>query len=157
LFPTEEFGPILSQGEERTPGNTIRKVYLCRAKTTVIKPGDVLFFYMSKDESYAASQSITTIGIAEQVITVSTLDDLVRHTAKRSVFSADELGAMYPSPSSPVKVIDFLLIGHLQPTVPLSDLLKQGVFNNRPPRSIAELGETRYMILKPSLQIGFDL
>jgi hypothetical protein len=52
-------------------------------------PGDVLFFYMSKDESYAATQSITTIGIAEQVINVSTVDDLVRHTAKRSVFSAD--------------------------------------------------------------------
>jgi GNAT superfamily N-acetyltransferase len=157
LFPTEEFGPILSRGEERTPGNTIRKVYLCRAKTTMIKPGDVLFFYMSKDESYAASQSITTIGIAEQVINVSTVEDLVRVTAKRSVFSAEELAAMAPRPSSPVKVIDFLLIGHHQPAVPLSDLLAQGVFNNRPPQSIAELGETRYKILKPSLHIGFDL
>jgi hypothetical protein len=58
---------------------------------------------------------------------------------------------------SPVKVIDFLLIGHLQPTVPLGDLLAQGVFNNRPPQSVAELGETRYKILKPSLHIGFDL
>jgi len=123
----------------------------------MIKRGDVLFFYMSKHESYAASQSITTIGIAEQVINVSTVDDLVRHTAKRSVFSADELDAMTPSPSSPVKVIDFLFIGHLQPAVPLSDLLAQGVFNNRPPQSVAELGETRYKILKPSLHIGFDL
>jgi len=70
---------------------------------------------------------------------VVTVDDLVRHTAKRSVFSADELAAMTPRPSSPVKVIDFLLIGHLQPAVPLSDLLAQGVFNNRPPQSIAEL------------------
>jgi len=157
LFPAEEFGPILSRGVERTPGNTIRKVYLCRAKTTMIRPGDVLFFYMSKDESYAATQSITTIGIAEQAMNVSTVDDLVRHTAKRSVFSADELGAMNPRPSSPVKVIDFLLIGHLQPSVPLNDLLTQRVFNNRPPQSIAELGEPRYKILKPSLHIGFGL
>jgi hypothetical protein len=80
----------------------------------------------------------------------------VRHTAKRSVFSVDELGAMNPRPSSPVKVIDFLLIGHVQPPVPLSDLLAQGIFSNRPPQSIAELGETRYKILKPSLNIGFD-
>ena len=143
--------------EERTPGNTIRKVYLCRAKTTMIKPGDVLFFYMSKDESYAATQSITTIGIAEQVINVSTVDDLVRHTAKRSVFSAEELVRMNPRPSSPVKVIDFLLIGHLQPAIPLSDLLAQGVFKNRPPQSIAGLGETRYKALKPNLRLGFDL
>ncbi len=33
----------------------------------------------------------------------------------------------------------------------------RGVFNNRPPQSIAELGEIRYKILKPSLHIGFDL
>jgi hypothetical protein len=122
----------------------------------MIGPGDVLFFYMSKDESYAATQSITTVGIAEQVINVWTVDDLVRHTAKRSVFSADELGAMNPTPSSPVKVIDFLLIGHLQPAVPLSDLLAQGIFNNRPPQSIAELAEDRYQALKPTLHIGFD-
>jgi hypothetical protein len=67
------------------------------------------------------------------------------------VFSADELGALYPSRNSPVKVIDFLLIGHLQPGVALSDLLEQGVFKNRPPQSIAELSEARYKILKPSL------
>jgi hypothetical protein len=157
LFPTAEFGPILSQGADRTPGNTIRKVYLCRAKTTMVRPGDVLLFYMSKDERYAATQSITTIGIAEQVINVSTADDLVRHTAKRSVFSADDLAGMNARPASPIKVIDFLLIGHLQPAVPLSDLLAQGVFNNRPPQSIAELAETRYKVLKPSLRIGFDL
>ena len=48
-------------GQERTPGNTIRKVYLCRAKITRLRPGDVLFFYVSKDERYEASQSITTI------------------------------------------------------------------------------------------------
>jgi hypothetical protein len=65
LFPTTTFGPILAHGQERTPGNTIRKVYLCRAKTTLLRPGDILFFYMSKDESYAASQSITTVGVAE--------------------------------------------------------------------------------------------
>jgi hypothetical protein len=157
LFPTEEFGPILSRGQERTPGNTIRKVYLCRAKTTIIKPGDVLLFYMSKDESYAASQSITTIGIAEQVMNVSTVDDLVRLTAKRSVFSAEDLAAMAPRPSSPVKAIDFLLIGHLQPALRLNDLLAKGVFNNRPPQSIAELGEARYSNLKPTLHIGLGL
>jgi hypothetical protein len=47
----------------------------------LIRPGDVLFFYMSKGESYASTQSMTTIGIADQVINVSTADDLVRHTA----------------------------------------------------------------------------
>jgi hypothetical protein len=62
LFPTETFGPILSRGESRMPGNTIRKVYLCRAKTTRIKPGDVLFFYMSKDEGLFAGLTFTSTG-----------------------------------------------------------------------------------------------
>jgi GNAT superfamily N-acetyltransferase len=155
LFPTETFGPILSRGEERTPGNTIRKAYLCRSKITRIHPGDLLFFYLSKDERYAASQSITTIGIAEQVIDATTTDDLIRLTAKRSVFSAEEIDEMQATAASPVKMIDFLLVGHIQPPVRLDTLVERGVFNNRPPQSIARFTEEQYEILKPFLQLGF--
>lgn len=49
---------------------------------------------MSKDDSYAASQSITTVGIAEQVIDVTTTDDLIRLTAKRSGFTAEDMREM---------------------------------------------------------------
>lgn len=157
LFPTETFAPVLAHGLERTPGNTIRKVYLCRAKTTRIRPGDVLLFYMSKSDSYAASQSITTVGIAEQVLDVTTQDDLVRLTAKRSVYSAEEMTLMETSASSPVKMIDFLLIGHVKPPVRLETLLAAGVFSNRPPQSIAELMETQYQIFRPRLELGFEL
>jgi hypothetical protein len=157
LFPTEAFGPILAHGQERTPGNTIRKVYLCRAKIARINPGDVLFFYMSKDDGYAASQSITTVGIVEQVIDVTTADDLIRLTAKRSVFSADDMRKMAASSSSPVKMIDFLLLGHIQPPVRLDTLVASGVFSNRPPQSIAQLTEERYAKLKPNVQLGFEL
>ena len=52
--------------QERTPGNTIRKVYLCRAQAKGLKPGDILLFYLSRDERLAASQSLTTVGIVEQ-------------------------------------------------------------------------------------------
>jgi hypothetical protein len=155
LFPTETFGPILSRGEDRTPGNTIRKVYLCRAKITRIRPGDLLFFYQSKDDNYAASQSITTIGIAEQILDVTTADDLIRLTAKRSVFSAEEIRGMQATTASPVKVIDFILVGHSRPTVPLNTLVGIGIFINRPPQSIAQLSEERYEELKPFLQLGF--
>ena len=157
LFPKEEFGLILAHGQERTPGNTIRKVYLCRAKTTRLRPGDLLLFYMSKDDRYAASQSITTVGVVEQVIDVSTVDDLIRHTAKRSVFSADDLSGMNPSVNSAVKTIDFLLAGHIEPPVRLDALIRDGVFSSRPPQSIAELTEERYVRLKPLIQLGYKL
>jgi hypothetical protein len=156
LFPTGTFGPILSRGESRLPGNTIRKVYLCRAKTTQIEPGDILLFYMSKDERLSASQSITTVAIAEQVSNVSNTDDLIKATAKRSVFSAEELASMVASVTNPVKVIDFLLVGHSQPAVPLDTLLQERVFNGRPPQSIAQLPEQRYQALRPHIRLGFD-
>lgn len=157
LFPAKTFGPILAHGQERTPGNTIRKVYLCRAKSELLRPGDLLFFYMSKDSSYAASQSITTLGIVEQVSIFCEEDDLIRHTAKRSVFSAEALHSMAASEHSPVKAIDFLLTGHIEPAVRLDTLVASGVFLGRPPQSIAQLSEARYALLKNYLKLGFEV
>ena len=155
LFPNESFWPVLNPGDERLPGNTIRKVYLCRAKTQQIQPGDILLFYMSKDEAYVASQSVTTVAIAEQISLVSSADDLVRLTAKRSVFSAADLDLWGATPDNPVKVIDFLLIGHVDPPIPLTKLAEEGVLVGHP-QSIMRLSEDRYRLLKPLLRLGFD-
>ena len=38
----------------------IRKVYLCRARITRLRSGDLILFYMSKDQAYAANQSART-------------------------------------------------------------------------------------------------
>jgi ribosomal protein S18 acetylase RimI-like enzyme len=157
LFPTDAFGPILSRGGSRTPGNTIRKVYLCRAKTNQINPGDLLFFYMSKDERLLATQSITTVSVAEQVTVIANADDLIKLTAKRSVFSAEEMRRMVAQSAEPIKAIDFLLVGHIQPPVQLLTLLTNKIFSNRPPQSIARLLEQRYQALKPFVRLGFDL
>ena len=157
LFPQKEFGLVQPRGQERTPGNTIRKVYLCRSNITRLRPGDLLFFYMSKDDSYAASQSITTVGIVEQITEGLSADDLIRNTAKRSVFTAEALRAMNPSVESPVKVIDFLLVGHIEPPVHLNTLLNNNVFSGQPPQSILELTENKYAILKPYMQLDFAL
>jgi hypothetical protein len=155
LFPSADFGPILTHQADRTPGNTIRKVYLCRARTTMIRPGDILLFYMSKDENLAASQSITTLAIAEQVTDISDADDLIKHSAKRSVYSADEMRQMNPEAGSPVKVIDFVLVGHTQPVVGLAKLQSLGVFGSHPYQSITLLSEQQYQALRGELEIGF--
>jgi ribosomal protein S18 acetylase RimI-like enzyme len=174
LFPEISFRKILplfsgtalanelaaSPHQERIPGNCIRKVYLCRAKASSLKPGDLLFFYLSKDDELEASQSITTVGVVENVSKCDRADDLIRMTAKRSVFSAEELVGLTQSkagPKSPVKVIDFLLVGHSKPTVALPQLLSERVFNRRPPQSIANLSEDRYLRLKRMLRLGFDV
>lgn len=87
----------------------------------------------------------------------SSAEDLIRLTAKRSVFSADEMRLMYASPSDPVKVIDFLLGGHVRTPVGLDSWLESGVFAGRPPQSIAQLSEERYQALRPFIDLGFDL
>jgi GNAT superfamily N-acetyltransferase len=155
LFPQEI--SLLDHRRDRTPGNTIRKVYLCRAKITRLRPGDLLFFYMSKHDDYALSQSITTIGFVEQVRQASTTEDLIRWTAKRSVFNESALHQWEASASSPVKVIEYLLVGHLETPLLLNGLLRLKVFNGTPPQSILELDEVRYAALRPHIKLGFDL
>jgi len=50
------------------------------------------------------------------------LEELVRLTATRSVYSTSQLEGFGASRSSPNKDIEFLLIGHLDPSMLLSDL-----------------------------------
>ena len=148
---------IATAHQERTPGNTIRKVYLCRAQARSLKAGDILLFYLSQDKRLEASQSITTVGIVEQWRECRSLEDLMLMTARRSVFSQDELAAVQKERASPVKVIDFLLAGHLVTPVTLEWLLEQRIFNGRPPQSIAELDTERYRRLRPLINLGFEL
>lgn len=143
--------------QERTPGNTIRKVYLCRAQAKRLKAGDLLLFYLSKDEPLEWSQSLTTVGIVERWQESTTSDDLIRMTAKRSVFSAAELTARQDESTRPIKVIDFLLVGHSTPPVPLSTLVGEGIFNGAPPQSIAQIDEDRYRRLRSLMKLGFGI
>ncbi len=118
----------------RAPGNTIRKVYVCRAGTNRLRPGDVLYFYRSKDESGLA-QHITTVGVAERMTQVTSLEQLIHVTAKRSAYSSAQLASYFDGDNRSVKVIDFLLMGHLSQPPSLDSLINDRVFRG-PPQSI---------------------
>jgi hypothetical protein len=134
LFP-ESYRLI--QKDKRTPGNTITKVYLSGSRTTLLRPGDIILFYMSKDLRYAHSQCLTTVGIVEQVRNVTDAEELIRLTAKRSVYSADEL------------------IGHIEPPIALDQLLNLGTFTH-PPRTIMQLSESAYLRLRPHIKLATE-
>jgi ribosomal protein S18 acetylase RimI-like enzyme len=142
---------------DRTPGNTIRKVYLCRSPNTNLRPGDIILFYQSKDEDFANSQSITTLGVVENVSEFSELDALSQHVARRSVFSLDNLKAMMQESSRPIKVIDFLLVGHSDPPVSLEHLIRSGIFHSRPPQSVSMISDEAYRRLKQQLSFGYNI
>lgn len=152
LFP--EVGHAVGVASSEKVGNTIRKVYLCRAMAGGMRPGDILLFYMSKGGGYG-SQCMTSLGVVEQVRLSSKPDQIIGWTAKRSVYSAEELTEKVRERPAPLKIIDFLLIGHIEPALPLDRLIHEGILRAAP-QSIGQLVEARYLKLKPLLRLGFE-
>ena len=143
------------EGPKR-PGNTIRKVYLCRAQSNLGPAGSLLFFYKGKSNS-PPSQAITTVGVLESLSFVDNLKSLVRRTGGRSVYSEQELADWQASKSRPVKVINYILVGHFDPAVELSALKKGAVFSGHPPQSITEIRPEKRDLLLRRLNLGFQV
>ena len=126
-----------------------------RAMTQQLRPGSIVLFYRSFSPGYLASQSITSVGVVEAVHQAERLGDLVRLTAKRSVYSEAKLAAFEATAQRPVKVIDFLLVGHIEPAIKLDDLRRMGVFRGAPPQSISQLTEARFEPVRNRMAFGF--
>ena len=146
---------VVGEGPRR-PGNTIRKVYLCRAQSNLGPPGSLLFFYKGKSDG-APSQAITTLGILEEVSLANSINSLRRRTAGRSVYSEQELVKWEASKERPVKVVNYLLAAHFDPAVELAALKRRGVFSGHPPQSIAQIGFEKRDVLLKELQLGFKI
>lgn len=128
-----------SRAESPTrPGNTIRKVYLCRAQSRLGPPGSLLFFYKGASKE-PPSQAITALGILESMTLAHSTKELMQMTGGRSVYSEEELEAWSATPGRPVKVINYLLVAYVDPPISLNELEDMGVVNGHPQQSIYEL------------------
>ena len=134
----------------RTPGNTIRKTYICRAPTTKLEPGSVILFYTTKDERCLQTQSICTVGVVEWVTEASTLDELMMLTTRRSAYTRKQLEELVNYSEKPLKVIDFLLTLHLNKPINF-EMLKANEILGGPPQSITQIPEGRYRKFKDLL------
>jgi len=131
----------------RAPGNTIRKVYLCRAPAHIRQPGALLLFYKGKSRN-PPSQAFTTLGVFEDLTLAHSLEELRRLAGGRSVYTERQLLDWEASRENPVKVINFLLMGHLSPTVTLAQMMAGGVVRGAP-QSISRLSaEALQLILR---------
>jgi hypothetical protein len=141
-------------GGPKTPGNTIRKVYLCRAQSNLGPPGSLLFFYkgVSRDPP---SQSLTAIGIFEELSLAHSTIDLMHLTGGRSVYSEAELANWQAAPGNPVKVINFLLAAYIDPALSLAELKNMLVIGGHPPQSISELSQSQINALYERINLGF--
>jgi len=140
----------------KRPGNTIRKVYLCRAQSNLGPPGSLLFFYKGKSAN-PPSQAFTTIGIFEESSIAASTKDLMRLTGGRSVYSETQLSEWRASSAKPVKVINYLLAAYIEPAISLTELQKIGIIRSHPPQSIFEIGQDNLQNLLDRLKLGFSL
>ena len=131
----------LFEEELITEGNTIRKAYLCKAKTKQIGPGDIIYFYRSKD-----LMALTSVGVVEQVhYDLTDAEEIMRLIGKRSVYTNNEIIEISNKPTT---VIIFLHHFYFTNNIALSELVKRNVIAGAP-QSICQIpDENSLSILK---------
>lgn len=149
------FDRIGATGGPKRPGNTIRKVYLCRAQSNLGPAGSLLFFYKGKSKN-SPSQALTAVGVFEECSIAESTRDLMLLTGGRSVYSESQLQDWQASQGRPVKVINYLLAGYIDPPVMLEELEAQLVFRGHPPQSIWELTRGNLAFILPRMNLGFQ-
>jgi hypothetical protein len=142
--------------EPRTPGNTIRKVYLCRAASRLGPPGSLLVFYKGKSTE-RPSQAVTAVGVFEDRQHATSQVELARQAGGRSVYSESELLGWTPTESRPVTVINFLLSGYIQPAINQDELRSIGLMGSYPPQSIFEIRGAAKVKLLDRFHLGFQV
>jgi len=142
-----------TKGAKR-PGNTIRKVYLCRAPSNLGQPGSLLFFYKGKSKN-EPSQAFTSVGVFEEYALAASTDELLRLTGGRSVYSEATLEAWKASEDRPVKVINYLLACYIDPPLLLADLQDLEIIKGHPPQAIFRIKPQPFANLLSSINFGF--
>ncbi len=145
-------------GNTAQPGNTIRKVYLCKSPSNLPTPGSLLLFYKIKSNS-PPSQAITAIGILENIESATSTKELMRLSSGRSVYSKNQLQDDWnATPQNPVKVINFLLVEYIKPAISLQFLRENNIFSGSHPQSISRIPRQQLLTtILPQIQIGFRL
>jgi ribosomal protein S18 acetylase RimI-like enzyme len=141
-------------GGPKRPGNTIRKVYLCRAQSNLGSAGSLLFFYKGKSVS-PPSQALTAVGVFEEVSVAASTRELMQLTGGRSVYSETQLNEWRAMAGREVKVINYLLAAYIDPPIVLDELRGIGIIKGHPPQSIFELSRAHLDALLPRLNLGF--
>lgn len=125
----------LFETPQRHVGNAIKLAYLCGTQTRSISPGDILFFYRSKDD-----KSITTIGVVDYFSVSDDPAEISAQVSRRTVYSFEQIADMA---KKEVKVILFRMIKHLQTPVAFKELKERGILSG-PAQSIVRLDEAKY-------------
>lgn len=142
--------------DQRTPGNTIRKVYICKAPAKMGEHGAFLFFYRSKSDGNQ-SQCLTTIGFLESAILATSTQQLMQMVGKRSVYSQKQLHEWNATAEGPVKVINFLLLSHIEPSISLVEMQDLGIVGAHPFQSVTSFDAEKVRVILERTNLDFRL
>lgn len=116
-------------------GNTIKKAYLSHTLNKQVAPGDIVFFYRSRD-----LRMVTSIGVIETVHRkLEASDEIIKIVGKRTVYSRDEIEKM----PKPVTVIMFRHHLHVKNPVSFKRLKELRILTFAP-QSITKISEENY-------------
>jgi hypothetical protein len=120
------------------PGNTIKKAYLSHSPIRKIREGDIVIFYRSWDKQ------LTALGVVENAIATSKIEDIIITIEKRSVYSMEDLKEMA---KKPVLCILFMHHFYLENPIDYKNLKKEGIISSGP-QSIIEISHEKYTKIK---------
>lgn len=149
LFPeaadraTPQMSLLLDSMLPQTPGNAIRKVYVCNSQTKVMETGSILLFYRSQ------SSVVTTVGVLEGYQEAKDFSQLKALVGKRSVYSDYELQQMLGKKSS-AKVVNFYYAENFTRPIHIRNLKSLGILKDVP-QSITKMSDEGFSTLLLSL------
>lgn len=114
--------------------NAMRKAYLCKSNTNLVREGSILFFYKSHGVG-----NIETCGIVERVERLRNLDAIISLTGKRTVYQRSEIENMCKD-GKDILVLLFRQAEGFAKEIHFSDLQKQQLVSGVP-QSITKLTE----------------
>ena len=123
LFPdSDDQGTLL---DNEACGNAIRKAYLCRSNSRLLRPGDTLIFVRTSIGEARA----TSVGVVEETRVSQHPEQLAAFVAGRTVYSYDEMVDLC---EREVLAIRFRLDRRIEPAWPASTLVRHKVMVKTP-------------------------
>lgn len=136
-------------GEFIIEGNTIQKAYLSHTNCKQIREGDILIFYHSNK-----NQRITSVGTVDKIFyNVKSLSDATLIVGKRTVYNIEEIENLINA--GPLTIILFKYHFPLPFKLTSKELVDKNIFK-KPPQSIMQLEQEKYLKLKRETKIPLD-
>lgn len=143
LFDSEDYGL------EEIQGNTIVKAYISNSQITTLNPGDLLFFYSSKNY-----KSIEPVGILIEHRRISDFDELWNLVKSKTVYEQSDL-KKWLDDRKKLTVTIFRLAQYLKPVISFNEIKKMKSYAGKF-QTITKLSEEDFnLIIKDRIDESF--